>query len=123
MDYRMGVLGGAVMGTIVALINLPESAAGGLTAGSKQAVYTFTVGSMTTKMCEHLAVRVRKKSLAYLLAVAIPAGFTITASYGIHTLKGTPKPLQSTIPTMIAAPIGCLYWARRKRNALEEMME
>jgi hypothetical protein len=40
-------------------------------------------------------------------------------TYGLHTLKGTPKPLASTLPTLAIIPATAV-WALRKRKLLKK---
>ena len=109
------------MGGLVGAINSTHGAVSSLTAASKQAGYTFVVGGFVMKSCENIAKAIRAPVLAITLATAIPSTATIAATYGLHKLKGTPKPIESTIPTAILAPTACLAWASIKRKKrLEE---
>ncbi len=37
---------------------------------------------------------------------------------GVHSTRGTPEPLSSTIPTIILSPISFAIWGVRKRKQL-----
>ena len=122
MDYKIGALGATIMGGTIFFVNLSEGVAGASTAALKQGIYTFIFAGVVTRICEKFATSSRSRLLSYSLAVLIPASLTITATYGIHRLKGTPKPLNSTIPTAVSSLIGLPYWAYRSRKKLEERL-
>lgn len=122
-DFKMGVLGAAVMGAAVYWINSEYGFDAASIAATKQTAYTFLVGGVVTRMCENLATKFRNGTLSKTAAVIIPSGLTIGLNYLLHSLKGTPEPFESTIPTMIGAPLGTFWWARRKRNQLERFVE
>jgi len=124
IDYKLGTAGAIFMGGLVGAINSTHGVLSSLTAASKQAAYTFFIGGFVMKSCENIAKAIRAPVLAITLETAIPSTATITATYGLHKLKGTPKPIESTIPTAILAPTACLAWASIKRKKrLEENVE
>ncbi|MFC1648562.1 hypothetical protein ACFL1B_03805 [Nanoarchaeota archaeon] len=123
IDYKMGVVAGGLMGVIVAAVNASHGAVGATTAGAKQFSYTLVAGGIVTKLCENLAVRSKNKFQAYATAIIVPSIIAISATYGVHKMKGTPEPFDSTVPTMIMAPPGFAYWANRKRKKLEDIIE
>jgi hypothetical protein len=49
------------------------------------------------------------------VATIIVSAVTIMLVYGVHSMKGTPRPFESTLPTIIMAPPGFLALAIRKR--------
>ncbi len=118
IDYKMGTIGAALMGGIAAYINHNAGPLLATTAALKQAAYTFLFGGTVMKLCENIATKVKNDAAAFTLAVLIPTGATVAATYGVHSLKGTPEPFKSTIPTAIMAPPACLYWAHRKRKQM-----
>lgn len=105
------------MGVIVFLINYDGqgTALGASTAAGKQAAYTFFLGGLFMKQCENLAVRIKPYRTALALAVIVPSLVTLLLTFSLHSLKGTPKPLQSTIPTLMIIP-ATIVWAYRKRK-------
>lgn len=121
IDYKMGLLGAGIMSGLVFGVNYHETQelTGSSTAALKQAAYTFTVGGSIIKSCEYLATRIRDKSLAISSAIILPSALTLTLTYGVHSLKGTPEPEKSTIPTVVIIP-ATAYWATRKRRQLYE---
>jgi len=116
IDYRMAALGATAMGAIVFGINYDEGVGPAVTAASKQAAYTFLFGGALMRMCERLAVNTKRAVRARIISVAIPALISVGATYGVHRIKGTPKPFNSTVPTMVLAPPAFVYWSQRKRN-------
>ena len=115
IDFRMGMAGALVMGSIVWVINAGYGWWPATTAAMKQAAYTFLFGGMLIKMLDTIAIRIKNRYLAIATATIITASVTIILVYIIHSLKGTPRPFASTLPTMIMAPPGFLALAIRKR--------
>ena len=103
------------MGSIVFFINWDAGITMALMASLKQAAYTFLFGGMVIKLCEHLALRF-PKYLSLLIATIIPATVAIIATYLVHQFKGTPKPFDSTIPTIILSIPGFLFIGYRTRS-------
>jgi hypothetical protein len=120
-DLKMGLISGVAIGTIVFFINWDYGISPGLIAASKQALYTFLAGGIMMRMTENLASRFSREFVAISLAVLIPSSIAITLTYILHSLKGTPEPLNSTIPTMLLAPFGFLWWALIKRRQLKNI--
>lgn len=117
----MGLAGAIVLGTIVFIINFDHGFFPALTASAKQAAYTLLAGGLMMRLTENIASSFSKDWLAILLATCIPSIIAVTLTYGVHSLKGTPEPLNSTIPTMVMAPFGFLWWAVRKRKQLKTL--
>ncbi|NQT76896.1 MAG: hypothetical protein HQ565_04210 [Bacteroidetes bacterium] len=115
INLRMGMAGALVMGSIVWMINAGFGWWPATTAAMKQAAYTFLFGGMLIKMLDAIAIRIKNRYLAVATATIITASVTIILVYIIHSLKGTPRPFASTLPTMIMAPPGFLALAIRKR--------
>ncbi len=116
----MGLAGAFVMGTIVFFINWDHGIGLGLFAASKQALYTFLAGGTMMRITENIASYFKQKIPALFLAVITPTIIAVTLTYIVHSLKGTPEPVNSTIPTILLAPWGFLWWAMRKRRQLGE---
>jgi hypothetical protein len=121
-DSKMGFAGAFVMGTIVYFINSSYGFYPALIAGMKQGVYTFFMASINMKICENIAIRYKNANLSIFLAVLVGSLMTIGGTFIVHSLKGTPEPLYSTIPTMILSPPMLLYWAVRKRKQLNKII-
>lgn len=120
IDYKMGIYGAVVMGAIVFCINYFSGGefSGSTTAGLKQGSYTFLFGGVLMKGCELLATRIKKIPLALLASVLVPSVITLLLTFGMHNLKGTPKPLASTIPTTIIIPATAI-WGFKKRKEMD----
>lgn len=117
IDYKIGVAGAIVMGGIVFGINYfsTHEIMGSITAALKQGAYTFLFGGTLMKACELLATTIKKRSVAIISSVVIPSVLTLILTYTMHNLKGTPKPLESTIPTTIIIPATAV-WGLKKRK-------
>ena len=52
----------------------------------------------------------------FFIGVALPSSIAIIATYTVHSLKGTPNPELSTIPTLIfyVNEWSMTYWTSRK---------
>ena len=105
----------AAMGGLVFLINADEGLAHAGIAAAKQAGYTFAVATAIERSCSYLATRIRRETLAVTLAATLPWAASVGMTYGVHSMKGTPKPVESTIPTACALPLYVLY-AKRQRT-------
>nr|WP_319400839.1 hypothetical protein [uncultured Carboxylicivirga sp.] len=120
-DVKMGTAGAFFLGAVVFAVNFSHGWQLALIAALKQAFYTFFIGGVMTKMTENLSVKINDRTKALALAVLIPTLLTSALTYGMHSLKGTPEPFISTIPTFIFAPPGFLGWAIRKRKQMEKI--
>ena len=121
-DYKIGLAGGLVMGIIVFFINYSATAGftGAFTAALKQGIYTFFFGGSIMKICEIFAVRISNKKLALVLATLIPSFISLALTFGLHSLKGTPRPVESTIPTAIFVIPSTAVWGYLKRKKLDK---
>ncbi|MEZ5084610.1 MAG: hypothetical protein R2750_14390 [Bacteroidales bacterium] len=116
-DYKIGLAGGLVMGIIVFIINyrMAGDVAGSFTAALKQGVYTFFFGGTIMRLCEIIAIKLNPAFWAVFLAMLIPSFISLVLTYGVHSLKGTPKPIESTIPTAIFVIPSTFIWGYLKR--------
>jgi len=121
IDIKIGLAGGLVMGVIVFVINYRSTGdpAGSTTAALKQGIYTFFFGGFIMKLCESLATRINPRILAVILAVIIPSFISLALTFGVHSMKGTPRPVESTIPTAIFVIPSTLVWGLMRRNKKE----
>ncbi len=117
IDFRMGLLGAFMMSIPVFYINYMATGFGFLTftAAIKQWFYTFFFSGLVMKSCEKLAVKFQSKPLSIFLAVLLPSVSTLLLTFIIHSFEGTPRPFESTLPTLIVFS-GTLFWALKKRN-------
>jgi len=112
----MGLIGAIFMGGVVFYINSDHGPMLATVAALKQAFYTFFIGGLILKILETIVIGIPHKTLAYICAVTAATLITVGLVYFVHSLKGTPKPFASTVPTIILAPGGFFYAARLKRN-------
>jgi hypothetical protein len=114
----MGFLGAGVLAGIVFVINYrgTHELTGASTAALKQGTYTFLFGGIIMRGCENLATRISKQSVALAAATVIPSAVAICLTFGVHNLKGTPKPIESTIPTAVFVIPSTAIWGYRKRK-------
>ena len=119
----MGVLGGIVLGTIVFIINFDHGVTFAVIAALKQATYTFLAGGFMLRLTENIATNVDNYYMAIVAAVIVSTTVAVALTYLVHSLRGTPEPFNSTIPTMILAPWSFLWWALRKRRQLKTVRD
>ena len=123
-DYKIGIAGALVMGSIVYAINYNATYlfAESITAALKQGMYTFLFGGFLMRGCEYIATHIKWRGMAVIAAVIIPSALTLILTYSMHLMKGTPKPLASTIPTLMIIP-ATAFWAIRKRKKSLQTLE
>ena len=115
IDYSMAWKGALFLGASVYLINLSHGPWAALPAALKQAAYTYFVAGYVTRLCQTLAIRLEPASVALGMAVLVPSCIALGLTYLIHSLKGTPEPAQSTLPTLLTAPLAFFWWGRKGR--------
>jgi hypothetical protein len=115
IDYSMAWKGALFLAVAVWLINLEHGAIAALPAALKQAAYTYFVAGFVVRLCENIAVRIENRRLALFLAVLVPSTIALGLTLLVHTLKGTPEPLRSVLPTLLTAPPAFFWWGRRNR--------
>jgi hypothetical protein len=103
------------MGCIVYWINADHGFWSALPAALKQAAYTSIAGGILTRICERMAYKFENFAFSIFMGSLVPSVIAVTLTFGVHMLKGTPEPLNSTIPTMILAPMGFVIWGLRRR--------
>lgn len=120
IDYKIGILGAFFMGGVVFYINYSTTEILGqsLVASLKQGVYTFFFGGSIMKGCEYLATNIRNKAVALLAAILIPSAITLTLTFGVHKLKGTPMPVESTYPTLLIIPATAVWGYKKRKEKL-----
>jgi hypothetical protein len=117
IDYPTAIAGAIIMGVIVGLVNADHGIWPAVTAASKQAAYTFLFGGLMIKLLYKIVASIKPKLPSVILATLSISLLTITLVYLVHSMKGTPKPFFSTLPTIVFAPGGffALAWRRRKK--------
>jgi len=116
LDVRSGLVGATLLGAIVWLINSGHGALGASTAALKQFAYTFLMGGLIMRLCTRLALVPGRNARALALAVVVPSLVTVSATFLVHSLRGTPEPLLSTVPAAILSPLGFGVWSWRVRR-------
>ena len=118
IDIKMGFIGAVFMGSLVFWVNVDHGAVPALIASLKQFGYTLFFGGLFLKMAENLATSMNTRLLAILAGGTIPMLITAALTLGLHSLKGTPEPFNSTVPTMIFATISFTTWSwfKTRRN-------
>lgn len=125
IDIKMGLIGALFLGTAVFFINLDYGWPHALTAAIKQGIYTFFFGGFVVKLCFVLVMNIRPEVTAIVVAALVPSLMAITATLIVHSIKGTPEPVTSTIPTMLSAPpsfLGLAFFRRRKAEPRDRAM-
>jgi hypothetical protein len=120
IDYSMAWKGALFLAVAVWLINLGHGPLAALPAALKQASYTYFVAGFITRLCENIAISVTNRRMALLLAVLIPSCIALGLTLLLHTLRGTPEPLRSVVPTLLTAPPAFFWWGRRNRAERDE---
>ena len=110
-DLRSAVLGALLMGGIVWWINSEHGVLLATTAASKQAAYTFLMGGVIMRLATKLAERDGPRWLVVARATVLPTLVTVGATFFVHSLKGTPEPVASTIPVALLSPPVFAGWA------------
>ncbi len=119
IDYRAAVLGALLLGSIVFVINLEHGWPGALTAASKQGIYTFFAGGYMARLNERIALAISPAWLAVPAGVLGAGGLAVSLTYLVHSLRGTPEPLNSTLPTLVLCLVFFTFLgihARHKRS-------
>lgn len=110
------MIGALIMGGIVFIINLEHGWFLSTIAGLKQGLYTFFFGGIIIKLLEHLLLQIKNPYMAISLSVSVISVFTSLLVFLVHSLKGTPEPFLSTVPTILMAPPGFLVLAIKFRR-------
>ena len=122
-DLRSALIGAALMGTIVALINLSHGIGPALVAAAKQGAYTLFIAGLVLRLCERVSLATRERAEGIALATLVPTIVTIGMTSILHHLRGTPEPWASVIPTALMGPPSFFMWAKRARRLEDEASE
>lgn len=122
INYGMAFAGAAFLGTTVFIINYPHGIAIALVAAAKQAAYTFLAAGFITRNSENLSIKLNNRRLSLLMSVTVSTAIAVGLTYVVHSLRGTPEPLNSTVPTMITSPLAFLIvgWRKQRSVALQQ---
>ena len=116
-DIRSAILGALLMGSIVGAVNSGHGLWPALTAALKQSAYTFFIAGFIMQLCRWLAARDLPGRVAIANATLSPTALTVFIVYNMHSLKGTPEPLWSTLPVVV---ISLLAFGLVSRNVVAE---
>lgn len=117
IDYRGAVTGALVLGSIVFYINMDHGLQSALVAASKQATYTFFAGGYMVRLNERLALALEPAALGVGAGMFGAGGLASGLTFLVHSARGTPEPLNSTLPTLILATFGFAFLGIRARRA------
>ncbi len=97
-DLKSAIIGSLLMGTVVGLINYSHGLTPALTSAGKQAAYTFFFAGLIMQYCRWLAERDLPPWATIALATLWPTVITVILVFMLHSFRGTPEPVLSTIP-------------------------
>jgi hypothetical protein len=116
MDFPSAIAGGLIMGVIVFFINFRYGLWPATTAALKQAAYTFLFGGVIIKLLYGMVHHIPGKISGLVIPVVVTSVLTISLVFLLHSTKGTPLPVHSTLPTVFLAPPGFFFLALRKKR-------
>lgn len=117
IDYRGAVTGAVVLGGIVLYINLSHGLERALVAAAKQATYTFFAGGYMVRLNERLALALEPAAVGVGAGMLGAGGLATGLTFLVHSTRGTPEPLNSTLPTLVLATFGFAFLGIRARRA------
>jgi hypothetical protein len=116
IDYGGAVSGAVLLGSIVFWLNRAHGTSPAATAALKQATYTFFVAGFIVKNNERLALKRADARASVVLAATVSSCLAVGLTFLVHSAKGTPEPILSTLPTALMGPPGFLLLAWRARR-------
>ena len=116
IDYGGAIIGATLLGAIVFWLNYSHGVALAAPAALKQATYTFFVAGFIVKNNARLALKRTEPTVSLLLATSVSSCLAVGLTFLVHSLKGTPEPLLSTLPTALIGPPGFLVLGWRARR-------
>ena len=108
INIKAGVLGAIIMGCIIYYINREHPWPWPMIAALKQAVYSFFAGGVIVRLLEYFLNSIKNPYLNIPLSILFTTIFTTVMVFIVHSMKGTPEPFMSTVPTMVLSPFGFL---------------
>ena len=88
-----------------------------------EGIKSLILGGTTAKLCEHLATSYESEKISKLAGIVIPSIITLGATYLSHKQFGSSVDWESTIPYVVGSTSSFVWWANRKRNQLENLLE
>ena len=115
IDYSAALAGALVLGSIVFAVNYGHGWNQALVAAGKQAIYTFFAGGVMVRLNERLALAVNPAAVGIIIGVTCSGALAVSLTFCVHSLRGTPEPLYSTLPTLILVVPGLIFLGVRAR--------
>ena len=119
-DWRSGVIAGVVFALVVFAINVaatdPVNWLGSVTAGLKQFVYTVFVGSWLFGFAQWISRRFESTVVAITVSTIVCGSLASALILGMHSLRGTPEPLLSSLPSIIIGILILPFVLKDKRK-------
>lgn len=122
-DGRAAIGGALLMSSVVALVNSPHGATAMATSAAKQFAYTFFFAGLIMRFCTWLAERPGPRAWIVATGIVIPSVITIVLIYFVHSLRGTPEPIISTMAVAMIAVPSFTMWSFRTRREHEERVQ
>tara|TARA_B100001540_G_scaffold227182_1_gene201387 strand:+ start:2440 stop:2886 length:447 start_codon:yes stop_codon:yes gene_type:complete len=116
IDYRAAVAGALLLGAIVFRVNLDHGWVAAAVAAAKQATYTFFAGGYMVRLNERIALALEPALLAVPAGILGAGGLAVGLTYLVHSVRGTPEPFNSTLPTIVLASAGFCFLGLRARH-------
>jgi hypothetical protein len=116
IDYPAAIAGASVLGIIVFFINHDHGWNSALVAAGKQATYTFLAGGYMVRLNERIALALNPATIAVAAGVLCSGTLAVSLTYLVHSLRGTPEPLNSTLPTLVLLVPGFIFLGLRARR-------
>jgi hypothetical protein len=117
IDFKMGLLGAIFMGSLVFWINFDHGWDDALVASLKQFFYTLFFGGLFLKMAENIATSINNRIWGIFAGGFFPMVLTAIMTFTMHSLKGTPEPFNSTLPTIFLAWLSFSIWSWEKTRS------
>jgi len=115
VDFVLVMFAATIMASIVYYLNSNHGYMQASMAALKQALYTLLVGGLILKVLESIIKKINHKVYSIVWGVILSSALTTVLVFIVHSMKGTPEPILSTIPTLVTAPPGLLIVAMKKR--------
>jgi hypothetical protein len=118
IDYPAAIAGACVLGSIVFAINYDHGWNNALVAATKQATYTFFAGGFMVRLNERIALALNPAVIAVPAGMLCAGALAVSLTYLVHSLRGTPEPLNSTLPTLLLLVPGFIFLGIRARSKM-----
>ena len=103
INIPVAIFGASFLGGTVFYINYHYGVVLASIAAGKQAVYTFFCGGIYARLCEKVSLKLDKAELARMAATILCTTLASGVTLFVHSLRGTPEPVFSTLPTLLSS--------------------